>query len=263
MPLRRRLDLRDPAVTEPDPPIQDGAGEDLQRFVIRSREDVLRILRALRDTSEPVSAHFDHGRGVLITTIESLDPATGRLILGLGPDPALSARLLGSGRIVFRSRHGRVPVQFRASGARALQHDGHAAFAIELPPDLLYLQRRELLRVTTSLRDPVQVRLECGAGEALAFQAQDIGGGGFSGIAAMPAGQDVPGTRFPSCTLTFSDDRSFTCEVELRAVVPHRQRSGTDTTLLRFRFVGLPGPAERTVQHYVLRRQREQRRIGK
>ena len=248
-------------MTQPDQPLRLVAGEDLKRFVLRSREEILRILHLMCEAEELVSADFDHGNGLLVTTLEALDPVGGRLLLGLGPDRALNARVLASKWIVLDSRHERVQVQFTASGARAVYHEGHAAFAIDLPAELLYLQRRELHRVSPSLRDPVQVRLACGAGEALDFLVQDIGVGGFSGIATLPVGRDVPGTRFSACTLAFRDGRRFTCEVELRAAQPHRPRVGPATTLLRFRFVGLPGAADRVVQQYVLRRQHELRGI--
>jgi len=239
-----------------------GAGEDLRRFVIHSAAQILHILRSIAASRELVTVHFDRGRGFLITAIEAVDPAHDRVLLGLGADPALNARLLASERLVLVSMHDRVKVQFSAAGARQIMREGHAAFAIRMPPELLRVQRRQFHRVRASIREPVLVRLALGRGEVLELNVTDISVGGFAGQGVLPRGQDEPGLRFPMCTLRFRDGSGFTCEVELRSVTPYRLRTGAGTSILGFGFIDLPQPAEKRVQRYVLHIERERRKAS-
>lgn len=254
---------RTPAPTELDGDEDArGAGEDLRRFLIRSPSQILHIVGSICRARELVTVHFDRGRGFLISAIEQVDRDRGRVIIGLGADPALNARLLASERLVMVSVHDQVKVQFSAAGAQPVTHQGHSAFAIALPPELLRVQRRQYHRVRASAREPVLVRLAIGGGEILELTVIDISVGGFSGHGVLPRGKDTPGLRFPVCTLRFRDGTAISGEVELRSVTPHRLRGGASTSLLGFGFVGLPQPAEKQVQRYVLRIERERRRAA-
>jgi c-di-GMP-binding flagellar brake protein YcgR len=239
-----------------------GAGEDLRRFLIESPTQILHVLRAIGAARELVTVHFDRGRGFLITAIEQVDAARGQVVIGLGVDPALNARLLASDRLVMVSMHEHVKVQFSAAGARALHHEGRPAFAIAVPPELLRVQRREYHRVRASMREPILVRLALGGGEVMEINVVDISVGGFAGHGVLPRGKDSPGLRFPMCTLRFRDGSGFSCEVELRSVTPHRLRGGASTSVLGFGFLNLSQPAEKQLQRYVLGVERERRRAA-
>ena len=259
-PFRPRAAARVQARSEDE--AARGAGEDLRRFLIRSPAQIRHILQSIGRARELVTVHFDRGRGFLVTAIEQVDADRGGVIIGLGADPSLNARLLASDRLVMVSMHERVKVQFSAAGAQAVTHEGRPAFAIALPPELLRVQRREFHRVRASAREPVLGRLAIGGGDMMELNVIDISVGGFSGHGVLPRGRDVPGLRFPMCTLRFRDGATLSCEVELRSVTPHRLRGGASTSLLGFGFVGLSQPAEKQVQRYVLRVERERRRAA-
>jgi c-di-GMP-binding flagellar brake protein YcgR len=104
------------------------------------------------------------------------------------------------------------------------------------------------------------VRLPVGEAEVLDLQALDVSIGGLSMLAKLPADKVEIGTRFPGATVQVgTGTSSFPVELELRNCNTVRLRNGTDTLRAGFMFVDLPDPAEKEIQRYLMRVERERR----
>ncbi|MBC7780743.1 MAG: flagellar brake protein [Proteobacteria bacterium] len=236
----------------------DEQADDLSRFLIRSPTQIGQILRAVSEHAEIVTAYFNRGREFVITAIVGVDTPMHTVFLDLGADDSLNAKLLASDRVVLVSAHEKVKVQFTVKSVRATQFEGRPTLAIELPGELLKLQRREFYRVRTGAHEPVRCRLPISARETLELTVFDISVGGIAIHARLPDESSRPGTRFPGATLQIGQDEAFGAELELRNVSEVRLR-GADIQRLGLRFVALPEPAQKLIQRYILRLERDRK----
>ena len=234
-------------------------GDDLSRFLIRSPTQIGQILCAIADHREIVTAYFNRGRQFLLTAIVHVDLPGRRVVIDRGSDETTNARLLESDRIVLVSAHEKVKVQFSVKQVREIEYDGQPAFSIALPAELLKLQRREFFRVRASASEPVRVRLPLGGLEPLQIEALDIGIGGVSAFVQLPPGRTEIGTRFADASVQIGVGSSFAVALELRNVNEVRLRNGTDATRAGFRFIDLPESAQKQIQRYLMRVERERR----
>ncbi len=241
------------------PPRAEAEPADLSRFLIRSSAQIVQILRALAEHNEIVTAYFNRGREFLLTAIVDVDLPTRTVLLDRGSDETLNQKLLASDRVVLVSAHEKVKVQFSVRQVRAAEYEGRPALAIELPVELLKLQRRDFFRIRTGLQPPVRCTLRLGEGPALALTVLDISIGGVSAHGQLPPGQGQIGTRFTGTTVQVGDEGSFDVDLELRNLSEVRLRNGVDTARLGLSFVDLPDRAQKVIQRYILKTERDRR----
>lgn len=234
-------------------------GDDLSRFLIRSPTQIGQMLSAICDHREIVTAYFNRGRQFLLTAIVHVDVPGRRLVIDRGSDETTNARLLESDRIVMVSAHEKVKVQFSVKQVRESEYEGEPAFSVALPAELLKLQRREFFRVRASASEPVRMRLLLGGIQPVHLEALDISIGGVSAFVQLPPGRREIGTRFPDASLQIGVGSSFAVALELRNVNEVRLRNGTDSTRAGFMFIDLPEFAQKQIQRYLMRVERERR----
>jgi c-di-GMP-binding flagellar brake protein YcgR len=232
---------------------------DLSRFLIRSPSQIGQVLRALSEHAEIVTAYFNRGREFLLTAIVDVDVQGGTVLLDQGSDEALNQKLLASDRVVLVSAHDKVKVQFSVKQVRAAMHEGRPALAIDLPPEMLKLQRREFFRIRTSVQAPVRCRLQVSEGQVLDLSALDISIGGIAVHATLPAERSQIGARFPGTRMQVGEEGTLTVELELRNCNEVRLRNGLDTARLGLSFIDMRESEQKVVQRYILKTERDRR----
>ncbi len=174
---------------------------DDSRFLLHNHMEILRILRGLSKRHEMVSAFFNNGRDLLLTSIIEVDANNNNVILDYGSNEALNNRILASDRIIFVSFLDSVKIQFVATQIKLTGYEGASAFQIVLPNEVLQLQRREYYRLPTPIINPLTCRVPLANDHSIEVTLTDIGAGGVGIIigsdaeAALKPGEIFPGSR--------------------------------------------------------------------
>lgn len=237
----------------------DEAADDLSRFLIRSPTQIGQILRAVSDHAELVTAYFNRGREFLLTAVIDVDVPGKTVMIDPATDADLNDKLLASERIVLVSAHDKVKIQFSVKHVREVLFAGRPALAFALPAELLKLQRREYFRIRTPVGEPVRCRLRVNDRETLDVSVLDISIGGVAVHAHLPEAIGQVGQQFPGVNLQIGDNGAFVVGLELRNRNEVQLRNGVATTRLGLRFIGLPDVAQKQIQRYILRVERDRK----
>ncbi|WP_129135809.1 flagellar brake protein [Luteimonas sp. YGD11-2] len=233
----------------------DGDGGEL-RYEKRDPADVRRLLGALVSARALVTAQIVPGSISCPTAVLAVD--TGSVLLDGHPQEPLNQRLLQAHHLVCTSQLDRVQIRFRVQRLTRVENDGYTAFVAPLPTAVIELQRRETYRLQIPPMQPVHCRLpdaEDGS-DGVELRVLDLSAGGLALAAAE--GFVLPGTsRLGTCTLLLPDAAPIVLELSVAHSYIEHTRNGTPRLRIGCRFERLPPPAERAIQNYIFRVERQ------
>lgn len=235
--------------------------EDYSKFLIHSRTEIVYIVRTLMTRRCILTAHFEEGRGIMLTTVIGVDADNGLIYLDVSPDPAVNARASASPHCVFATRQDKVRIQFAANGMQQVPFEQGTAFRIALPQSLLKLQRRDYFRLETPRGKPLLVTLNHAELGRIEATLADISIGG-AGIINLPADPRLEvGTLFRNCRIMLPEIGPVMGDMELRNQFDQILRSGARIRRYGFQFVDLPANSQAMVQRYINKLERERRAL--
>ncbi|MGE0704748.1 MAG: flagellar brake protein [Vicinamibacterales bacterium] len=233
--------------------------DDDSRYRIHSRIEIAAILRGVMRDGEMVSAHFNGGRDSFVTALMAVDANVGACIFDASNDDALNARLVASNRISFVSRHDRIKVRWEVKAAQSVDFDGHRAIRTALPESMLKFQRREFYRAETPVMRPVKCAVVLDNGKLLEVNLFDISLGGV-GLTGFPATFNLEvGRELSDCTLTLPEVGVLAVSLRVRNAMEIAHPDGRITQRAGCQFLGLPPGAEKMIQRYIMRLEKERR----
>lgn len=236
---------------------------DLGQYLVRSRQEMAQILRAISRQTELVTAYFNQGRNFFLTSIVDVDPARDEIIIDYGADAETNRRAAEAGKVVFVTSQDRVKVQFSVPALSLTEYQGRPAFRSGFPDDLLKLQRREFYRLVTPMRSPLTCVIpDAGQGRFEAGVADiSVGGIGLTGFAA-----ETPleiGRIFESCRIALPEEGTVVSGLEVRNTQNIALRSGIQALRAGCHFIDIPAPHQAMIQRYIIRIDRERRALIK
>ncbi len=249
------------APPSPDPDGEPAAQPDpWAGFRVVERNEVLRLLRLLRDGSVPVSLSSPRGHS-LSSQLWALDPVHehlsfsadggGHALQGLAQcDEAVAVAYLDS-----------VKLQFDLSDLLLVHDHGSSALRTRMPALLYRFQRRAAYRLRTlEQRAPqVQLRHPSMPDMQLALRVVDISASGC----ALRMPDDVPavqpGTRLQGTQVQLDAETRFTATLVLQHV--SSMQPGVGGIRLGCELLDLDGPAQRALQRYIDRTQQRRRAL--
>lgn len=244
-------------------PALDGAGADESACIVRSRPEIVHILRALVRSRALATVHVTGTRGTLVTPLIAVEDADGEIIVDCSADPALNRSILDAASLLFVSSQDKVRIRFSSAPARLVDRDDGDALAVPIPAELLRLQRREFYRVQTPVARAVLCTLPVGSGSGLRFvqtRVYDIGLGGVAVIAPPGTIPAEPGTRYENCRIALPDAGNVVVGLEVRSRFDMQLANGKAAVRIGCRFVR-PSPATSSlIQRYTMRMERERKR---
>ena len=86
------------------------ASTDDSRFLVTNRLEIIRILRGLAQRNEMVSAFFNNGKDLLLTSVLAVHPEIDTVVLDCGSNNDLNQRVLRAEKIIFVTALDRVKV---------------------------------------------------------------------------------------------------------------------------------------------------------
>jgi len=233
---------------------------DDEQFKVRSRLEIVSILRGLQEQRELVTVYFGDGRDFIVTMVLAVNPEFEEVVLDFGAEQKANARLMEAARLFVVSQLAQIRIQFWGSRADATSFDGLPAFRVRIPAELTRLQRRQYYRVRVPARHAVRCELPPYKehGHRAPVRVINISCGGLA-LTDLPEDMPViPGTRLPGCTLSIDDSEPIeaTFEIVRKADVPHAH--GAASRLIGVQFVEISAGARARIQRYINRIEREQ-----
>jgi c-di-GMP-binding flagellar brake protein YcgR len=246
-----------PPASPPDAPLDWTADQsEYARFLLRSPQEIVQVLRGVAKGRELVTVYFDHGQRFFLSTLLAVEPREDALFLDWGVDEEQNRRALAATHLVCITSHERVKVQFALGPLEKAEWQGQPAFRAHLPKAVLKLQRREYYRLLVPLRSPILCRLPL-AGEILEAQVGDISIGGLGLVNVPPAAALEVGARYPGATFSLPGEGDFLVTLEVRSVQDLALRHGGLLKRVGCRFVDLPATGQARIQRYIIRVDRE------
>ncbi len=247
--------------TAPNPPQTPpiSSDDDYSKYSVNWKKEVVFILRAIMEKGELLTAHFDHGKNLILTSIVGVDPEQEEVILDFGANAEMNQKILASDRILFVTIHDRVKVQFTASRIEKIRFEGRDSFRIELPESLIKLQRREYYRVTTPIAHPLKCVIPIEGSQKIGISIVDISIGGIGVVLPQIETALEPGMTFPGCQLVLPDIGNIVATMEIRNVFEVTLRNGNKNKRAGCQFVDLPTNMQSMIQRYIIKVERERR----
>lgn len=233
------------------------AAEDLERYVLHSRIEILALLRVLIERRAPVTVHFSEGRDFLLSTLLALNPDFEELVFDPSGDAAANRRLLAAPRLSFATALDGVRIQFATQRAAETVLGGLAALRVRLPDSVLRLQRRDHFRIAPPLSHPLELEVPDTEGARVELRVLDVSCGGAAVVLAPAELALAPETVLRGCAIELPGRARLVFDAEVRWIAPGRGPGGA--TRCGLRFIDLPGAALTELQRYILRLDRERR----
>lgn len=231
-----------------------------ERFTLRSRPEIVAVLRSLAKQNAMITVYFDQGREFILTTILDVNPEFHELVLDLGADTRANKLLLQSTRLLVVGHEDRIKVQFATGLAQATMHAGHPAFRLRIPGALVRLQRRDFYRIQLPMGKPLKAHLQPFADQPdklLEARLVDLSCGGVAMILAAVGVPMEVGSVYPACSINLPGVGTVSAPVEITYVREVNLKNGSREQRAGCRFINLPGPMQSMIQRYINRTERE------
>ncbi|MBS4099128.1 MAG: flagellar brake protein [Sulfuricella sp.] len=239
----------------------DISPNDASKYLVESSKEVAYILRAIMQRGERITAHFNQGDDMMLTSIIEVDADSEEVILDYGANEALNRKILEVHRVIFITSQDKVRVQFLATRVEKVNFEGRPAFRISLPDSLIKLQRREYFRLATPITKPLICSIPLEEGKKLDISVADISIGGI-GIVNPPANFTFdPGTSYQGCHFTLPDIGTIVTTLQIRNAFEVTLKSGLHTWRAGCMFINLPGTMQSMIQRYIIKLERERRAL--
>lgn len=234
------------------------ASTDDTRFLVTNALEIVRILRGLVQRNEMVSAFFDGGKGLLLTSVLQVYPELDTIVLDCGANNEINERILRADKIIFATSLDRVKVQFSSPGIEPGTFEGKPAFVIHFPTQVLRLQRREYYRLTTPLINPLKCRVPMENGKVEEYPLVDISAGGIGMmIGNSPDMQLKVGAVYPGCRIELPGVGMLELTLSIQSFFEVTLKNGSKSFRSGCQFTCLHTSMQSLIQRYIVKLERE------
>ncbi len=232
-------------------------------YMLRSRGEVLTILRSLLEKGTLMTVHFNQGYDFLMTSLLKISAESNSMVLDVGSNAEMNQRALASDKLICISNLDKVKIQFVLRGIKLIQHEGRPAFLASIPEALLRLQRREYYRLTLPVMHPVKciIPFKNQHNHTINIEAKilDISGGGIGIIGQTDDVQLETGLLIPNCRIELPNVGTIITTLGVRSVFEVTLRSGVRSKRSGCQFMDLPGQMQIMIQRYIIKMERERK----
>jgi len=200
------------------------AGEE--PFVVKNIKEILLIINELFTQKIAIRVAFNQGRDDYLTHIINIDVENNLIYLDMGIDDAFNKRLLASPEILLLKDSG-IRIKWKSVQHSSITLLDGNALKIEIPRELIRLQRRELFRLATPISKPIPCEIpipnafNSNMKDILQLNLVDVSLGGIGVI--VPKGLHpslVVGSVFENCKIIFPEVGQTNLNLEVRNILP-------------------------------------------
>jgi c-di-GMP-binding flagellar brake protein YcgR len=240
----------------------DISDDDLSRYTIHSRREIVSLLRKVGDSKQLVHMQSDSSGDSIVTSILHVDEPGGFVIIDCAQSGLINEQLLESAYVSFQTMLDNIRMLFSAPGVAACEHEARPALRIELPVALIRLQRRESYRVPTPVALPVNCIIPVfnETNHVTTWKTLALANIGAGGLRLMDDRKLITadlGANFENCTIELPDG-PVTVTLQLRDVQDAMLRNGRQVRRLGFMFINPAASVVTLVQRYITKLEREQ-----
>jgi c-di-GMP-binding flagellar brake protein YcgR len=152
-----------------------------------------------------------------------------------------------------------IKVRFFLEQISAAEYKGEPVFVALLPKEHYRMQRRQMFRVNTQIRNPVNVTLSLPDGQEITLAVGNISSGGLR-LDDVDHLLDCEVTQMlPGCRINFPDVEPFLIDLKVCNSYEVKKRKGVSVHYVGCEFVNIRASDESEIQNYINRLQLAQR----
>lgn len=235
------------------------ASPDDTRYLVHNRLEIVRVLRGLAQRRDLVSAFFNAGNELLLTSVLEVDPDNNTLFLDFSGNQTVNNRILASEKIIFVSSLDGVKIQWVSTHIDADSFEGGDAFRVAVPDQLLRLQRREYYRLTTPIIRPLICKIPLADEQVIDVALVDISAGGIGVIISQPANTPPfeKGALFPNCKIELPGIGLVEVTLRVQSTWEITLKNGNKSLRAGCEFVDMRSGMQSMIQRYIIKLERE------
>lgn len=217
--------------------------EQLARYAVHSRTEILFLLRAIQKRKLLVNLDLPGSRQIVVTSVLAVNDGNNTLILDVARGDALNHELLSGKGAEFITQLDGVTISFATGPVTLCDYQKLPALRIALPKSVIRLQRREHFRVPMPIANPVKCILPPLADddrEPITAHLVDLSCGGAALADTTGRLGTETGRMLTGCRLLLPDTPVIHTTLEVRNSAQIRLHNGAFQTRLGCKFINLP-----------------------
>ncbi len=227
-------------------------------YQVRSREEIVTLLRALVEKNQLVKMVIDDEDEVFVTSILKVDSENDALIIDSLMDKEMNQRIAAAKILAFETTLDKIRIIFSVQNSIACIQDGRPAFRIGFPTNFVRLQRREFYRA--QIAEPVFCLVplpeDIGVG-AYQLQLSDISSNGLAMFDEKKMLDNTVGRDYVNCQIDLPGVGLITTTLQIRNSYDLHSLSGKTKRRLGCKFINLSKSMLANVQRYMIKLERE------
>ena len=240
--------------------------EDLSKYTVTSRTEIRAVLKYLKVNNTRVSVYFNHGETFFLSAVVAISADESELIIDAGSDDAVNRRALNADKLICHSSQGNIKIHFVLDGVDPTKYEGRHAFLGNVPESLVRLQRREHLRLTPPVANPLKCNIPIKeADDSTRFidaTIADISAGGLALV--LPPGEQQFETDMllSNCLIDLPNVGRVTTTIRVCSAYDVTLANGKILKRSGCQFIKLPDAMASLIQRYIIQVERERRNRG-
>jgi c-di-GMP-binding flagellar brake protein YcgR len=234
--------------------------ENHAAYQVRSREEIITILRSLADRNQLIKMLINEGKEVIVTSILKVDPDNDTLIIDCLMSVELNQRIAEAHTLSFETTLDKIRLLFSVQNVALCIQDNHTALRINIPTNFVRLQRREFYRMSTPANNQalcvVPLPSDLGEGHCSLVLA-DISSNGIAVLDEKKILDNTVGRSYINCQINLPDVGIVMTTLQIRNSQELNFLQGKTKRRLGCQFVDLPKPMLAQVQRYIIKLERE------
>lgn len=237
--------------------------EDGRDYSLRSRPEILGVLRSMIERGSLMTAYFNQGTDFLMTSLLKIADDSRTLWLDVGSNGEMNKRALASDRLICVSNLDKVKIQFVLNGVDAVQFEGRAAFLANTPDSVMRLQRRDYYRLAMPVLHPLKCTIPTksydGSSQSIEVNVIDISGGGVGFVAKTDGVELSTDMLLPDCRIELPGIGVIVVTMRIRSVYEVTLRTGARHKRAGCQFIDLPNQQQTLLQRFIIKAERERK----
>ena len=230
------------------------ATDDSEPLLVRSRLEIVAILRALIERKALVTVYFGDQAEFIVTALLAVDSGSEEIVFDCGVEKILNRRLLQCSRLTVETQIDHIRIRFVANRPEATAFRQAQAIRARMPDVVIRQQRRDSYRVKIPLGQPVYcvVQLDALATDAsMPVRIGDVSCGGLALVDCPPTLRLAPGMVHAGCRIDLREIAFVTTGLEIVHVLERVNRNGLRMKICGCRFMNPSSALLTFIQRYI------------
>ncbi|MEQ1602503.1 MAG: flagellar brake protein [Methylophilaceae bacterium] len=225
---------------------------DEEQYFVHSPKEVMQILTELMKQKVTLRVSFNHGLDEYFTTVIGTDVQNHAIYLDIGRDEAFNRRLLASQHVLFSKDDG-IKIKWVSTQVSEVALKDGQAIAIEIPQNLIRLQRRDSFHFPTPSVNPAPCVIPLPEERGnLVLALLDVSLGGIGTIGACPLDPAIViGANFDSCKINFPEVGETNLTLQVRNITQIITKNDVIKCRIGFQFIAPSRGNEGLINRYV------------